>query len=463
MSKFKNDQKALTDLSIHELRKVDSVPVGASIIGVTKLGEPILAPTSSTPQSPGTVIYQGDWNADTNTPDITNESQTGKLWRVSVAGSTDLGGIVDWKINDLAMKTDTGWLKIINNDDGGGTGGYDEVVDFEQPYNGDYTIPTGKPIGYRLRINLAGNSTFIIKPDPTERFKIFGTGLVYMKKGKGFKCFCKSNAFIEFQKRETDAWKIIGHSGKWVVEDANFWTSFNDLKEVYYGTNDKRIMVEEKILGQHSFSNATLGIRRDSPYDKDVVTDWGGNYSDYSGYFDGLERTELFNAKHVNLFEDLDPSEGAILETYVKKTANDGQYSIIGNFWIDSDNRWTIGLDTQNSVYFDCYVGGVNALTLRAGTVTADGLWHRISVYRVGNRVALYLDGVRIGIGSISHALVGDGNFYMGADGFNNANYRWRGNISDLFIIQSDFYDLDIENINLYLPPWQSNPQWIFV
>lgn len=62
------------------------------------------------------IRLQGDWNADTNTPDITGEATTGFAWRVSVAGNTNLGGITDWNVGDLAIKTDTGWLKVDNQD-----------------------------------------------------------------------------------------------------------------------------------------------------------------------------------------------------------------------------------------------------------------------------------------------------------------------------------------------------------
>ena len=64
----------------------------------------------------GSVILQGDWDADTNTPDITTTTTTGHAWRVSVAGSTNLGGITDWKVGDMAVKTATGWIKVDNED-----------------------------------------------------------------------------------------------------------------------------------------------------------------------------------------------------------------------------------------------------------------------------------------------------------------------------------------------------------
>jgi hypothetical protein len=62
------------------------------------------------------IILQGDWNANTNTPDITGTTTTGYAWRVSVAGNTNLGGITDWDVGDLAVKTATGWIKIDNED-----------------------------------------------------------------------------------------------------------------------------------------------------------------------------------------------------------------------------------------------------------------------------------------------------------------------------------------------------------
>ncbi len=62
------------------------------------------------------VILQGDWNADTNTPDISTTTTAGYAWRVSVAGSTTLGSISSWAVGDLAVKTASSWLKIDNED-----------------------------------------------------------------------------------------------------------------------------------------------------------------------------------------------------------------------------------------------------------------------------------------------------------------------------------------------------------
>ncbi len=64
----------------------------------------------------GGIILQGDWNAATNTPDITGTTTTGWAWRVDVAGTTNLGGITDWQVGDLAVKSATGWVKIDNTE-----------------------------------------------------------------------------------------------------------------------------------------------------------------------------------------------------------------------------------------------------------------------------------------------------------------------------------------------------------
>jgi len=64
----------------------------------------------------GGIVLQGNWNAALNIPDITGTTTTGWAWIVSVAGSTNLGGITDWQVGDIAVKSATGWIKIDNTD-----------------------------------------------------------------------------------------------------------------------------------------------------------------------------------------------------------------------------------------------------------------------------------------------------------------------------------------------------------
>jgi len=79
---------------------------------------------------PAGLVFQGTWNASTNSPTLTSGSgTTGNFYIVSVAGSTNLDGITDWQVGDWAVFIEQGasdqWEKIDNSSvlDGIGTGG----------------------------------------------------------------------------------------------------------------------------------------------------------------------------------------------------------------------------------------------------------------------------------------------------------------------------------------------------
>jgi hypothetical protein len=84
----------------------------------------------------GGINIQGDWNANTNSPNISTTTTTGFTWRVSVAGTTALGGISVWNVNDLAVKTAAGWIKIDNSSTVQSVFGRQGLV---VAANGDYT------------------------------------------------------------------------------------------------------------------------------------------------------------------------------------------------------------------------------------------------------------------------------------------------------------------------------------
>ena len=104
---------------------LNALTVSANINGGTNeavnFADPTTAQALTTKNYVDTLVnaairLQGDWNANTNTPDITTTTTTGFAWRVSVAGTTSLGGISSWAVGDLAVKTDSGWLRIANQD-----------------------------------------------------------------------------------------------------------------------------------------------------------------------------------------------------------------------------------------------------------------------------------------------------------------------------------------------------------
>ena len=76
---------------------------------------------------PSGLTFQGDWDAYTNTPNIgASTPNNGDFYIVSVAGTTNLGGITDWEVGDWAIAVVSGgvttWQKIDNSSVLTGTG-----------------------------------------------------------------------------------------------------------------------------------------------------------------------------------------------------------------------------------------------------------------------------------------------------------------------------------------------------
>jgi hypothetical protein len=65
----------------------------------------------------GALVYKGTWNAATNSPTLTSSvGDKGDYYVVSQAGSTNLNGITDWQVNDIAVFNGAVWQKIDNTD-----------------------------------------------------------------------------------------------------------------------------------------------------------------------------------------------------------------------------------------------------------------------------------------------------------------------------------------------------------
>lgn len=65
----------------------------------------------------GGAMYQGVWNASTNSPALASGVGTkGYYYVVNVNGTTNLDGITDWKVGDWAIFNGTTWDKVDNTD-----------------------------------------------------------------------------------------------------------------------------------------------------------------------------------------------------------------------------------------------------------------------------------------------------------------------------------------------------------
>ncbi|CAB5217845.1 hypothetical protein UFOVP202_16 [uncultured Caudovirales phage] len=98
--------------------------------GVATLDGSGTVPVSQLPAAVlGALSYQGTWNASTNTPTLTSSVGTkGYYYVVSVAGSTNLNGITDWKVGDWAVFNGSEWQKIDNTDAVTSVNGYTGTV-----------------------------------------------------------------------------------------------------------------------------------------------------------------------------------------------------------------------------------------------------------------------------------------------------------------------------------------------
>ncbi|MFH1390524.1 MAG: hypothetical protein ABIH56_07395 [Candidatus Margulisiibacteriota bacterium] len=61
----------------------------------------------------GALKYKDTWNADANTPTLLSSTgEAGNYYVVNVAGSTELGGITTWAVNDWAIYNGSTWQRI---------------------------------------------------------------------------------------------------------------------------------------------------------------------------------------------------------------------------------------------------------------------------------------------------------------------------------------------------------------
>lgn len=126
----------------------------------------------------GGATYQGTWNASTNTPTLASGTGTkGYYYVVSVAGSTNLDGITDWKIGDWAIFNGTTWDKVDNTDAVSSVNGFTGAVNLGLGNISDVTLssPTNTQL---LRFNgtsskwenwtptyISGNQTITLSGD----------------------------------------------------------------------------------------------------------------------------------------------------------------------------------------------------------------------------------------------------------------------------------------------------------
>ena len=98
--------------------KVSATSLGVAN-GVATLGSDGKLNASQMPShTVGGLVYQGVWDASTNTPTLPSASVANKgfYYKVSVIGTTNIDGIVEWKVGDWVVSNGSTWDKIDNTD-----------------------------------------------------------------------------------------------------------------------------------------------------------------------------------------------------------------------------------------------------------------------------------------------------------------------------------------------------------
>jgi hypothetical protein len=132
MSTQNSNNISVTGGSMSGVTISDYIPTSqkAAALGVATLDAGGTVPINQLPAAVlGALSYQGTWDASTNTPTLTSSVGTkGYYYVVSVAGSTNLNGITDWKVGDWAVYNGTAWQKIDNTDAVTSVNGYTGTV-----------------------------------------------------------------------------------------------------------------------------------------------------------------------------------------------------------------------------------------------------------------------------------------------------------------------------------------------
>lgn len=170
-----------------------AVLTAGAALGAATLDAGGTVPLSQIPASiQGGLIYQGTWNASTNTPTLTSSvGSKGHYYAVSVAGSTNLNGITDWSIGDLTVFNGAVWEQIDNTDAVTSVNGYTgTVVLTNTDISGFGTMSTqnansvaitggsvdGATVGSTTRAAIAG-TTELIGPSASANFTRFPNAL----------------------------------------------------------------------------------------------------------------------------------------------------------------------------------------------------------------------------------------------------------------------------------------------
>ena len=317
---------------------------------------------------PAGLVFQGTWNAATNTPTLTSGSgTTGHFYIVSTDGSTNLDGITDWKVGDWAVFVEQGasdqWEKVDNSSvlDGSGTG--QKVTKWNG--SGTSNTLTDGPITF------SGNtSTFagsVITPD------VFTPNLYITSSG-------------------TTATNRIDNDGSQLY--LTYGGTSNRALEIL-NSNGNATFAGRVTSGAHTINSAVDGILTLNQ----TSTDTGWSYINFNTSGARQWYVGMDNNKNFDIYNDNTDSLGLTIN-YINNQAN-----FAGNVNLPDSKKILLGTGNDFQLYHDGTHGVLNNTVGNLYTSALGSMMFRTSL----NVTALTLDASQnaifygnVGIGTTS-------------------------------------------------------------
>ena len=230
---------------------LDALPINASN-GIPQLDVNGKILVSQLPNS--VMEYKGTWNANTNTPTLTNGGafNQGDVYLCNVAGTTDFGaGPIAFVVGDQVIYSGSIWQRA--------SGASGTVTSVAVTETGDALTITGSPITTSGTINVgfagtsaqyvAGNGALVTFPDLTGYVTLTTTQTI-----SGVKTFTNSNVFSGANLFTT--WSQRFNQGIGILETANFGASLG-YTNIVGAVNGLALRLADDGKKTFAFANAT--------------------------------------------------------------------------------------------------------------------------------------------------------------------------------------------------------------
>lgn len=346
---------------------------------------------------------------------------------------------------------------------------YKLIVDMNnEPYPGEYTLPTGWNTGDIILIKAGDTVPLTVKPDSTERFVGGSYNGGYLPYGYGIQ-LVQANKLgtIEIEKGIGDSWKIRKWDGKWIIEGARIWLQMDEAPQYQESQNVWRTITKDALFKQNLSGDNALYVRFDSPYSGNANSVNGINYGMFENhcfYSDQYGYCQLPVSYGLNIMDNND--KNGLISIWVKREATSDSYDrvIIEQGDGHHNNSWKLYFNGTENITFSLYDSSGNSIFSIAGstTVGVDSTWHKIDVVKKGSEVGLYLDGAREAYGALANVLT-DNNGPIRVFHDLNGDYPYVGNAKDFYILGALPVTVDVSDANSIMPVYNQSPYWLML